>query len=107
MIFCQQMSLSLFPSSVSIFQQSLENWLQIWKLRVPSFNSSILSSLCDVDNKSRRGNGFTRHASEYHALAASKLKILSGSTGKTSQTLALSAESEDVADVVHLALGLK
>lgn len=100
------MSLSLFVSSVPIFQQGLNNWLQIWKARNSGSGNSSLLYFRDVENKFQEGSGFTRHASEYHALAESKLNILIDSVGTTPRILALSAESTEVAEVVHLALGL-
>lgn len=106
MISCQQMSLSLFPSSVKVFQQGLNNWLQIWRARSIDSNNSAVLQLKEVENTLQKVGGFTRHAIEYHALAESKLNILIDNIGATPRILALSAESADVAEVVHLALGL-
>jgi hypothetical protein len=75
-IYCQQTSFCLNASNLSTLRNSLENWLEAWKMRRTLSDSQTNENSSLLESPSVHVEGFCRHAREYYALACAKLDRL-------------------------------
>jgi len=68
LIFCQEMSLLLFPTTV--FSNALQNWLVLWNKHEQKYSQE------DGFFRSIDSGGFTRHSQEFYLLGLAKLEYI-------------------------------
>lgn len=75
LIFCQEMSFVLFPTTISVFHNALRNWRILWDNRAEEpENDHSLSRSPEPDYI--HPSGFVRHSHEFYMLALAKLKYI-------------------------------